>query len=259
MKHSIPKILGLALLAAVVAAPAVQAKYVNPVTDWRRTLFTSYGQHTLVFEAPVGMCFLDESDYLEGSILSQFKDVNPQSKLIGTFADCMEVSKIRADYDASLQAHPDMTGPPPVTLKHRGSIYWINPDNGDEVISLARTGYLDAREKTYLADVQKEMNDGGHGLSSAALLGPGDKYKFDGGVHRTSNGLSAAYALDTEIEYEKVHDAGVIGTTLIDHMPLEFSFDFSAKDPDKDSKALYAMMDTFIAQQIKLNAQMANQ
>lgn len=258
MKNAFPKILALGLLAVLAASP-VQAKNANPITEWRRTLFTSYGQHTLVFEAPVGMCFLDESDFLEGSILSSFKDVNAQSKLIGTFADCMEVSKIRADYDSAVQANPNLSSPPAVTLKSHGSIYWINPENGDEIISLQRAGYLDAREKSFRDDVMKEMNDGGHGLSSAALLGPNDKYKFEDTVHRTGDGLSVVYALDTEVEYEKVHDAGVIGTTLIDHMPLEFSFDFSAKDPDKDSKALYAMMDTFVAQQIKLNAQMANQ
>ena len=256
MKKALPKILALAMLA-VLAAPA-QAKHVNPITDWRRTLFTSFGQHTLVFEAPVGMCFLDESDYLEGSIMSQFKDVNRQSKLIGTFADCMEISKVQHEYQDQLTAHPDMSAPPSVSLKSHGSIYWVNPDNGDEVISLARAGYLDAREKTFKDDVMKEMNDGGHGLMTAALLDPGDKYRFDE-TRRTPDGLSVFYELNTEIQYEKVHDTGVIGTTLIDHMPLEFSFDFSAKDNDKDNKALYAMMDTFMAQQIKLNAQMANQ
>jgi hypothetical protein len=256
MKKTLPKILALALLAAC-AVPA-QASKQNPITDWRRTLFTSFGQHTLVFEAPVGMCFLDESDYLEGSIMSQFKDVNAQSKLIGTFADCMEIAKIQHDYQDQLEAHPDMGAPPTMNLKSHGSIYWINPYNGDEIISLARSGYLDVREKTFRDDVAKEMNDGGHGMVSAALVEPGDKYRFDE-PHRTEHGLSVAYELNTEIEYEKIHDSGVIGTTLIDHMPLEFSFDFSAKGNDKDTKALYAMMDTFMAQQVKLNAQMANQ
>jgi hypothetical protein len=257
MKKALPKIFALAMLAALAASP-VQAKHVNPITDWRRTLFTSYGQHMLVFEAPVGMCFLDESDYLEGSVMSQFKDVNAQSKLIGTFADCMEISKIQHEYQDQLTAHPDMGAPSSVSLKSHGSIYWINPENGDEVISLARAGYLDAREKTFKTDIMKEMNDGGHGLMTAALLDPGDKYRFDE-AHRTPDGLSVFYELNTEIQYEKVHDTGVIGTTLIDHMPLEFSFDFSAKENDKDNKALYAMMDTFLAQQIKLNAQMAHQ
>jgi hypothetical protein len=258
MKKALPTLFAAALIAASAASTAM-AHTQNPITDWRRTLFTSYGQHTLVFEAPVGMCFLDESDYLEGSIMSQFKDVNPQSKLIGTFADCMEISKIQHDYQEQLEAHPDMEAPPSVTLKSHGSIYWLNPYNGDEIIALPRSGYLDVRAKTFKDDILKEMNDGGHGMVQAALLDPNDKYHFDDAPHRTADGMSIAYELNTEIEYEKVHDTGVIATTLIDHMPLEFSFDFSAKDNNKDNKALYAMVDTFMAQQVKLNAQMAGQ
>lgn len=259
MKKALPNILFLALAATLAAAP-VQAKKVNPITDWRRTLFASFGQHRLVFEAPVGMCFLDESDYLEGSIMSQFKDTgDSQTKLIGTFADCMEVAKVQHDYQEQVSKNPDNASPPLMTLKSHGNIYWVNPDNGDEVITLPRSGYLDVREKSFRDDVKKEIREGQRGMVSATLVDATNKYTLDGETHRTSNGLAVAYALDTEVEYEKVHDAGVIATTLIDHMPLEFSFDFATKGVEKDNKALYAMMDTFMAQQIKLNAQSADQ
>ncbi len=258
MKKALPKLLALALLAAAVS-PA-QAKLQNPITDWRRTLFTNYGQHLLVFEAPVGMCFLDESDYLEGSIMSQFRNYGgTQSKLIGTFADCMEIAKVQHDYQEQATAHPENTSPPLMTLKNFGNIYWLNPDNGEDVVSLPRADYLDVREKGFRDDVMKDIREGGHGLISASLVDASDKYKFDDATHRTPEGLSLAYALDTEVEYEKVHNAGIISTTLINHMPLEFSFDFSGKESDKNNKDLYAMMDKFVAQQIKLNAQVTNQ
>lgn len=255
MKQRFWKILVLVLLAAVVAAP-VDAKKVNPIKDWRRTLFTSYGQHTLVFEAPVGMCFLDESDYLEGAILSNLKNLgDKQSRLIGTFGDCLEIAKFQNDYQESLISKPSSSSNAPqlLALKNRGSIYWINPDNGEDVISLRRSGYLDVREKTFRDDAIRGVNRGTLRMSSP------DKFKFDEQVRRTPDGLSVVYTLDTEVEYEIVHTAGIVATTLIRHMPLEFSFDFSAKGTKKDSKELYAMMDAFLAQQIRLNAQMANQ
>jgi hypothetical protein len=259
MKKALPKILALAVLAFASALPA-QAHKQNPITEWRRTLFTNYGQHLLVFEAPVGMCFLDESDYVEGSILAQFRNFgNNQSKLIGTFADCMEIAKIQKDYQDEITAHPENTSPPLMTLKKHGSIYWLNPDNGEDVIALKRDGYLDVREKGFRDDVMKEIHEGGHGLLSASLVDSSGKYKFDDQTRRTPDGLALAYSLATEVEYTKVFNAGIISTTLINHMPLEFSFDFSSAEPDKDSKTLYAMMDKFMAQQIKLNAQIANQ
>ncbi|MEZ0225507.1 MAG: hypothetical protein ACAH83_13210 [Alphaproteobacteria bacterium] len=254
MKQRFWKILALALIAAVITVP-VQAKKVDPIRDWRRTLFTSYGQHMLVFEAPVGMCFLDESDYLEGSILSNLKNLgDQQSRLIGTFGDCLEISKFQHDYQEAIVASSGSSKNPQVmVLKNRGSIYWINPDNGDDVISLPRSGYLDVREKTFRDDAIRGVNRGILRLSTP------DKFKFDEQVRRTQDGLSVVYMLDAEVEYEKVHTSGIVATTLIRHMPFEFAFDFSAKGNNKDSKDLYAMMDAFLAQQIKLNAQMANQ
>lgn len=265
------KLLALAVLVAVVTAP-VQAKKVNPIKDWRRTLFASYGQRTLVFEAPVGMCFLDESDYLEGALLSHMKNLSgSQYQLIGTFGDCLEISKFQRNYQDALLASPQgggagVTG----TLKKHGSIYWVNPENGDDVISLQRAEYLSVREKTFRDDVIKDVArdyraTGGKtasqqgNLTLTSLMARPDEYKFDDAVHSTPDGLSLAYQLDTEIEYQKSHEAGIVATTLIRHMPLQFSFDFSTGEPDKDNKALYKMMDTFLAQQIKLNAQMANQ
>jgi hypothetical protein len=270
MKQRFWKILALALLAAVLTAP-VQAKKVNPIKDWRRTLFASYGQRALVFEAPVGMCFLDESNYLEGVLLSHIRNFSgAQYQLIGTFGDCLEISKFQRDYQDALLASPQGAGAGVTgSLKKYGSIYWVNPENGDDVISLQRAGYLSAREKTFRDDVIRDIiGERAHGsktasrqanLSLQSMMARPDEYKFDDAVHSTPDGLSLAYQLDTEIEYQKSHAAGIVSTTLIRHIPLQFSFDFSTGEPDKDNKALYAMMDAFLAQQIKLNAQMANQ
>lgn len=271
MKQRFWKILALVLLAAVAASP-VQAKKVNPITDWRRTLFTSYGQHVLVFEAPVGMCFLDSSDYVEGAILSRMKNLSgAQYQLIGTFGDCLEISKFQHDYQESITNNPNSGGAGITgTLKKYGSVYWINPENGDDVISLNRAGYLGVREKTFRDDVIKDVAPGNRSngsktasrqgnLTLTSLMASPDQYKFDDAVHSTPDGLSLAYQLDLEIEYQKAHEAGLVATTLIRHIPIQFTFTFATGEPDKDNKALYKMADTFLAQQIKLNAQMTNQ
>jgi hypothetical protein len=269
MKKILCKTLLVALMAAVMASSAL-AK--DPKKS-RRTLFATVGQRQLVLEAPTGMCFLDESDYLEGQLLRRYRDLASLSgsgTLIATFADCMEISKFQGEFQDQLAEQSKGGGSgsaaqTPSTLASRGSIFWANPGTGGETIDMSREEYLNVREQSFREEMvrgvssdyarhgSKQVASAGGNFMVMSYLASPDQYHFDNRAHRTPDSLSIAYTMDTEIEYQKLHTAGIAGTTLLRQMPIEFTLAFSTKRSEKDMAELYSLMDTFLSQQVVLN------
>ncbi|MBI1216083.1 MAG: hypothetical protein GC185_09735 [Alphaproteobacteria bacterium] len=255
-----------ALLAAAVLAP-MAARAADPAYDYRRTLFIAFGQKELVFEAPVGMCFLDQSDYLQNAMLKMAQSLSQsRGTAMAIFADCDEIANLGTENSS------------PNGLQYKGTIFWDRTPGNSGPSKLDLSDYLDMREAGYLRVIKSHggpvppaglgENDGnGHNKKSMSVssraVGTGyllnrDDYKYDKNVHRTADSVAAGHTVNTEIAYNKIKVATVNATTLLRRMPIDVSLDYTndGKFGSGDGKSLddlYAVMDTFMAQQQMLN------
>lgn len=258
MKIFSAKSLGLlcaaALLLSATVADAAVPKKKNPILDSRRTLFATVGQTTMVFEAPKGMCFMDESRVTENALLKSLKDGARHNggMLIAVFADCKELAGIGVvDAGSSFM------------LKRKGTITWKDPTRPPPK-KMSRKEYIDLHAPTFREDAWNDMLRAftKHGrlkkrvqgaLTTATYMANPEDYQFDARPQVTGDGISLAYAVDSEIDYKKLTTLGVAGTTLIRHVPLEFNISISGDRRGHDFAKFYKMMDSFIAQQVRLN------
>lgn len=253
--------LGIGLfLTAAVLAPLSTAK-ADPAHNYRRTLFISFGQKDIVLEAPVGMCFLDGSDYFQGAFLSLQQGGSSMGKdgkgmAMAVFGDCTDIMNLGTKNQS------------PTGLKDRGTIVWKTTAANRGKSKLDLSDYLDMREATFLQDqkgvlaksyasngAKKEKSMGG-GIIAHTYMATPDKYHFDKAVHRTADNVSIAYQYDNEIEFQKFKTTGIVAATLIRHLPIEVYYTHAASPDDKDATGtqdMYKLMDSFMAQQQALN------
>lgn len=258
MKSFSAKSLGLlcaaALLLTASMAEAAVPKKKNPVFDSRRTLFATVGQTTMVFEAPKGMCFMDESRTTEGALLKGLKDSARHSGglLIAVFADCKELAGVGV-VDSSDS----------FVLKRKGTITWSDP-NRPPPKKMQRKEYVDLKAPTFREDAWNDMlrayTKNGRikkrvegALTTSTFMANPEDYDFDAKPQVTDDGVSLAYAVDTVVEYKKLTTNGVVAKTLIRHVPLEFQISMSGNRSAHDFAKFYKLMDGFIAQQVRLN------
>ncbi|MEZ0261281.1 MAG: hypothetical protein ACAH80_09740 [Alphaproteobacteria bacterium] len=242
---------GLLLLSAA-AVDAAQKK--NPVFDNRRTLFATIGQTTMVFEAPKGMCFMDESRVTENALLKSMKDAARHNggMLVAVFADCKELAGIGViDAGSSF------------VLKRKGTITWADATRPPPK-KLTRQEFIDMHAPNFREDAWNDMlrafTKQGRlkkrvegALTTTTYMANPEDYNFDAKPHVTGDGVSLAYAVNSEVEYKKLTTGGVVGKTLIRHVPLEFQISMSGDRSEPDFTRFYKMMDSFIAQQVRLN------
>jgi len=221
MKKAILLILGL----TVIIFAAAEAR--QPI-DYRRTLFAPLGDRTLLFEAPQGMCFLDESKYSEGMVLSHMQRLGRaegERTVVAVFADCYKLSSLGSSGEAD--------------LLDIGTISWMNPFVGEKS-PLPRPDYLDMREVT-LRDLTA------HSLRRYSLA------NLDPETRRTDELVAIAYDAQLKLEQDKYQTVGIVVATLIQDFPIDILFTHTSKEPEKDRSALYSLMDKFVTQQIALN------
>jgi len=263
----------LAAPGSVPMPPNVQvtAASIDKIFKTRRTLFLPFGQRMTVWEAPVGMCFLDESQYLEGQLIKQMrggadKQGHMGPLLVAAFADCLELAKLEAlpQIQASGPNYGDDDNNEALLL-HMGTITWMTPKAPALETSLA--SYLDDKEPTYTRDVRvrfdknsKQVGAGRHDTSlggnmySRAFMASPDQMHFDSRAHRTDTSVSVAFDSQMEAEYKKYNTVGVVGTSLIRGMPVEVSLGSTAvKKADKTTRQLTETLDRFFAQNVTLN------
>lgn len=248
-------ICGLIALTAL-AAPALAGEP-DPVYH-RRTLFAPVGQKTLILEAPLGMCFMDQTFYQERGITEDVQDIFDETnggRLVGIFAPCMDI----AAFDAG-------SGNP---LNVSGIVTWLNPEIGEET-TLERPDYLDMQEtkfRDYLdknlggaEDKDKDVVDNAASDDSSTLSPayaslmmpwPGD-YRFDRQSERTDNGVTVGYTAELNRDGDQSIVSGMAATTTLRHIPIAVYFSYVQKTA-YDQKKIRDLADKFMAQQAVLN------
>lgn len=197
--------------------------------DYRRTLFAPFGQKTLVLEAPLGMCFLDETDYTERQAMRAMRDIlKDKSKhtLVALFADCLQISSI----GQASEQNP---------LADLGVITWpVVP--GEKVPA-------DLREYLSLHEDYMENN------IKNSLVRYVDLH-LDAEPKYTDFGITQGYTADFELSYQKMKAIGVAGTTLIRGLPVAINISHTGAKLTRSHEELYTIMDKMLEQQVALNA-----
>lgn len=251
------KIFALFLAALLLAAPLAEAaapKKKDPVFSSRRTLFATVGQTTMVFEAPKGMCFMDESRQTESAVLKAMKDSanTGGGLLIAVFADCKELAGI-----GTVDAGDSFV------LKRKGTITWAKAKTAIPK-KITRAEYIEMRAPTYREDAFNDMlrafTKNGRmkkrvqgALTTTTYMANPEDYTFDARPRVSDSGVSLAYGVDTEVDYKKLTTSGVTGATLIRHVPLEFEISQSGDRRAQDFDKYYSLMEGFMQQQVRLN------
>ena len=266
MKHSMKKflnpksaVIGCVLAAAMLTGVVAQAREPNPVWEMRRTVVMPFGQHRVTLEAPLGMCFLDESQYIEGAMIKHMRKLGHSSdggNLVAMFADCDELEKFIQGPRLAAQTMPGLE-PPDTALNYQGTISWLAPKLGRAPIALPE--YLDMRQPTFRDDMKKSLGNqykklGGSqsmkvsdNYSAKLLMGAPDQYVFDDKATRTDTGVSIGYSAEFESEYKKYTQRGAVGTTMLRHFPVQVTLSSSGPKP-KSLDKVHATLDKFMMQ-----------
>lgn len=253
-------VLGCVLAAAMLTGIAAQAREPNPMWEMRRTVVMPFGQHRVTLEAPLGMCFLDESQYLEGAMVKHMRKLGHDTdggNLVAMFADCDELEKFTQGPQLAAQTMPGLE-PPDASLNYQGTISWLAPKLGRAPIGISE--YLDMREKSFRDDMKKSVGNyykktsGGKGdmkvsdnYATRLLMGTPDQYIFDDKTTRTATGVSIGYSAEFESEYKKYTQRGAVGTTMLRNFPVQVSLSSSGAKP-KSLDKVHATLDKFMMQ-----------
>lgn len=271
MKYTFAKFFAAAAITAIVlTAGAATARKTDPIFEMRRTLYMSFGQHNITLEAPVGMCFLDESQYLEGTMIRHMRKLVKKyssEQIMAVFADCDEVAKF-AKMPEILADQDDLGGglpQPEAEFSYTGTVSWLKPKLGRAPMDLQE--YLDMREADYRDDIIHELSDSykalndrqdlslGDGLNISLFSPSPDKYKIEEKVRRSESGVSLGFTAEFVAEYQKRRLTGVVGTTMLRKFPVQVSLGMHVKGKQKGRslKHLHKTMDSLMAQIAKLN------
>ncbi len=251
------KIISTAIAIAIAIAPftAQAQQRHDPLSD-RRTLFVPFGQKKVALELPQGLCFLDGNAPLESGLFDKMKaEVHAEGKglLMAFFTTCLDVAGIGVE-GANAGLPPFMT---------RGMVVWMNPYIG-ETFAQGRETFLDVRAASFARYVPATLTQRNVMPAADAAEGRGEALTdVDPQPHRTQDSVSLAWRAPLDIQFEKYTATGITGTTLLRGFPVEVVFSQTTLDggaaPAKTGEELYTMMDAFMAQQVKLNAQEESQ
>jgi hypothetical protein len=227
MKH-MKKILTAVSLAVLAAGFWAHASKAQGMFDPRRTLFAVVQQHKLALEAPVGMCFLDQTDPRQAmsyAVLASMAERNNDQVLLGAFMACDAVN----DPGVWNEGLPGF-----------GLVTWLNPSIGPRT-AMSRQDYLDMRESYFMQYVK----------ARAVTLTPDKK------VHRNGDNVSLGLTGREGDPVLRRSGTVIVSTTTLDHIPVEVTLHYSGGGygaaPLPLPAELYPVMDKLMAQQIALN------
>ena len=221
-------LLSALLLSSVLTAQAFAAAQ-NPVLDYRRTLSLAIGQKNINLEAPRDMCFLDESDPVQGNLLDGMKAAaaqREQGQVVGVFTDCLAIANL---------AKPDN----PLGMTNAGMVMWMNPIVGAKT-DMVRDDYVAARATTLPQFVASNLTM----FKSAAV---DEKASIQDGA------AMVGYIAGAEVEYQKFVVSGITAATVIEGLPLDFTMTRISDKKIEYKKELQDLMSSFVTQQITLN------
>jgi len=238
--------LGVAALAAMAlqsgavaesTSQKVKEKYRNDPSvivgnvdalDYRRTLFAPFGQKTLRLEAPLGMCFLDETNYTERQIMNSLRELlneKTQHTLVAAFADCLQMSAVG-------QGNQDMR------VTDGGLITW--PVVPGEKVPPTLEEYLAQRDRTDEENMRSMMTD---------II----DLQVDETPQQNEAGISRGYTGTFESSHEKIKTVGVAGIAMVQGLPVVINLSHSGKQLTRTKDELYGIMDKMLLQQVALN------
>lgn len=214
----------LSLLFLTALCAGAYAEKADPL-QYRRTLFVPIAQKMMVFEAPVGHCFLDRTIPAEEVLFQSFAAAaKKEGKMqLAIFAPCRDVANLGYD----------ITG-----LMSIGGISWLHPLVGEKVSS--RGEYLAHMQGVFEKRVEKEA------------VGKYRAYQMEEAAHHTAQALSIGLSADIKTESATYKVADMIATTSIRNLPLEIILRKGGEE-QPDIAALMPLIDTMVAQQIALN------
>jgi len=252
MKKTFLCLLLLASSALTGAIPAAAQDTRKPV-EFRRTLFVPVGQETIKLEAPKGMCFVDQSGYIEEVIFDTLAEAVRTAKeevLLATFSPCDDL----ASFGTSSAKHGMITS---------GSVTWLNPSYGAKS-PMERHDYLDMREATFRSDMLKKIDrfaeafgdkkkTSQRGAVTVTTQAITTGYDFEDRPERTDNAVSIGYVNTREVNYESMTESGVIATTSIKRHPIEVSLRYDTTTEGHSLIDIHKLVNHFIDQQIAIN------
>ncbi|HYD18938.1 MAG TPA: hypothetical protein VEF76_10710 [Patescibacteria group bacterium] len=252
-------VFALLLAGSVLAGYNAQARERSPIWEMRRTVVMPFGQHRITLEAPLGMCFLDESQYLEGAMIKHLRKMNKSGDggmLMAVFADCLELEKFTQGPKLAADMLPGMPMPD-TSINNQGTISWLAPKLGRAPLGLPE--YLDMREPTFRDDMKKSVSNKfkvmgnsdsekiSDNYAAKLLMGAPDQYIFDDKANRTDTGVSIGYSTEFESEYQKHRQNGAVGTTMLRQFPVQVTLSSSGDKP-RDLEKVHATLDKFLMQ-----------
>ena len=186
----------------------------------RRTLNLAAGSQLFAFDAPKGMCFLDETKVAERTAMEALKITVPKGEqVLAAFADCLEIVNL---------------GGPGGGIQNGGYIGWYNPEIGDKT-KLNRQDYLDMLEPTFFEHLDKEA-----------------------ATHRTQNALATGIVKDKEFLDGEKKTTLVHATTEINSVPLIMTIAFTRPKEAYPLDDAYAFMDKFVSAALFMNERRLN-
>ena len=213
----------------------------------------------------MGMCFLDESQYMEAALIKQMRQAGHDSGeglLMAIFASCNEIEKFAQLPKLAAETMPGVD-PPTADLDNRGMITWLAPKLGRAPLGLGE--YLDMREAGYGDEIKQTIAKGykkfgasqsikmADNVTTKLLTAAPDQYKFDERATRTASGVSISYNSAFVSEYTKHSQFGAVGTTMLRHFPVQVTMIGDGKRGPKSQADMHATMGRYLAQLSKLN------
>ena len=207
------KIIMLALcFAGITADLASAASY----KFTRRTIHTAAHDRPLSFDAPEGMCFLDQTKPREGMAFDELKSRALRgTQVLAVFANCLEIVNL---------GEKGSTG-----IQNGGWIGWLNPEVGDRT-GMSRQDYLDMMEPSFAKRVGRDAE-----------------------TIRTETAVKGGLVHDDEFIDGLKKSTDVAATTEIGGIPLVFFVNFTRTSEPYPLDTAYAYMDKFVASAILKN------
>lgn len=224
-------VLGLAACLSLSPSPARAADdgVISMIPDARRSLLAAFGEKRLILEAPVGMCFLDESIITDRVIVDEMRAMirdGSGQMLIAAFVNCRELAALGKVAGA--------------TINRSGIFVWRHADAPVEA-GTAPDAYAARRA----AEMPEQIRAGLSGYVRVTVDEP---------AAVTPSGAVVTYSSALPVNYQLVPVDGVTGSALVQGVPVDITLTLAAQKPRPPRDALAQDMEKLLAQQLANNA-----
>ena len=217
------------IVSAIMLSTPVPAK---TIADYRHTIFVQADQQPLVFQAPDGGCFLDQTADTEKVLYSTFQEKVERSqrkKLLAVFTDCSALNDIEGNVSAEGKDN---------IIMNSGVILWTKPETKISW-KTNREIYLNHTAPSFISYTQQGIKNK-------------DANDLDEDFYQNNNGLYVGISTAHNSLYSNEKSSAVFAKTLIKKSPIEI-FVRNSDYKSKSQEEVYNEIDRFVALQIQLN------